>query len=549
MNTRRTRGIAATTGLLLLLVITTPVLSAAGGWSPPFNLSEWHDDVPLFRLALGGEGTQAAFWQAEQASIQWSLGVRVRPPGGDWGPPESFTGPQAPFADPPPVPFWDAGVAPDGTAWAMWAAIDSGQMGDNVQVWASSRPAGGSWHTEELTSGYETFVAWVDLHVGPDGDLAAAWLACTSDQTYQGPCHVRVRRRPAGAPNWEPVEQPDQAVGAGIRQVSVLVGPGGLTVVLWKQAGPSTPYQEAIMARAFEPASGTWDPGPTNVSGWKPWIGMAWVMDPAGTVTAAWNSPAADPSKLAIYASTRPAASGAWSAPPAQLSSAHSTGLYPPSLAVGPNGTVAAIWAYYETATEYYVFANARDAGSTWGAEALLSGGTGWQVVYYNLRTAVWPDGTAMALYGIRDTHRPATEDERLHWVVRPPHGAWGDGGQGEVGDWVDHIESPALAATSDGRAVAVWGLEDAGGPAGEQYAVLAATWPPGGPFHPPVAIAQWYQETAPAPAGLIAGPEGHPVAAAWLGQRASDGASAVFYNELFGGGPRIYLPMVLKGK
>jgi hypothetical protein len=548
MKTTRTRGVVGTVGLLLLLA-STPALSVAGGWSPPFNLSQWHDDVPFFRLALGADGTQAAFWQVEQASLQWWLGARVRSPGEEWGSEKDLSGMREPF----PISFflsWDAGVAPNGTAWAVWAAIDSGQAGDNVQVWASRLPPGGSWHTEELTSGYETAVRWVDLHIGPDGDLAAAWVACT---TYglvpaDGPCHVRVRRRPSGAPNWEPVEQPDESLGMGILRASVLVGPGGLTVALWQEAHTAAPDSWGILARTFEPASGTWDPGPTNLSGWKPSINLAWpVVDPDGNVSAAWRCAAADPSKKAVYASTRPA-SGTWSAPPIQISSARSTGLYPPSLAVGPNGALAAIWAYEPTATEHYVFASARDPGSAWAPETQLFGGAGWKVYYWNLRTAVWPDGTAMALYGIQDTHRPATEDERLRWIVRPPHGIWGDSGEGELGDWVASIESLALVATSDGRAVAVWGPEVAGGPPGEQWTVLAAIRPPGGPFDPPLPLGEWYQYTAPAPAALIAGPEGQPVAAAWLGQRASDGSSALFYNELLGGGPRIYLPMILKG-
>jgi hypothetical protein len=549
MRTRCTRGVVSTAGLLLLLAITTPVLSVTGEWSPPFNLSEWQNGVYRYRLALGGDGTQAAFWQIlELPSLQWSLEARVRPPGEPWGPPLSLTGTKQSFsADYPTI--WNAGVAPDGTAWAVWAAIDTGQVGDNVQVWASNLPPGGSWQSEALTSGYETSVRWVDLQVGPDGDLAAAWVACASSTNpADGPCHVRVRRRPAGAPNWEPIEQPDQAVGVGMYQTHIAVGPGGLTVVLWEQADTSTPKQWAIMARAFEPASGTWDPGPTNVSGWKAGGGMAGpVMDPAGTVTVAWYAAASgDPAKWAIYANTRPAASGAWSGSPPQLSSANAGIPFDYSLAVGQNGTVAAIWGYEVTTTQHNVFASARDPASTWSAETQLLGTPGLRTDYFYLRLAVWPDGSVLALYPIQDTHRPTSDDERLHWIVRSPHGTWGEGGQGEVGDWMAFLSGLVLSAGGDGRAVVVWGPRDAGGPAGEQYTVLAAIWPPGGPFGPPGPLAEWYQLTEPDE--LIASPEGMPLAVAWWGQRTSDGASAVFYNELLGGGQRIYLPMILRG-
>jgi parallel beta-helix repeat protein len=58
--------------------------------------------------------------------------------------------------------------------------------------------------------------------------------------------------------------------------------------------------------------------------------------------------------------------------------------------------------------------------------------------------------------------------------------------------------------------------------------------------FGPPVPIAEWFQYTEPDE--LIAGPEGLPLAVAWWGQRATDGFSALFYNELFSGGGRLLL-------
>jgi hypothetical protein len=544
-----TKGMWRLTGLLLLLATSAPALSVTDDeWSPPFNLSDWQPDVPDFRLRLGNDGTAAAFWHVENASNQWSLWARVRPPGDPWQLAANVSGTQEPFPNYLPF-YWDTGVGPDGTAWLVWAGIDSAQSGDNWFVRAARLPPGGSWQSEPLTDGYyETSVRWVDLQVGPDGDLAAAWVACASStDPTQGPCHVKVRRRPAGALSWDPVDQPDQTLGGGILRVAVLVGPGGLTVVLWQEADLSTPARWAIMARAFEPAlAGGWEPSPTEVSGWKPSLYMAWpVMDPGGTVTAAWVATSADPTKEAIYASTRSADTGAWSTP-AAISTARD-GLYYPRLAVGQNGSVAAIWAYEPAVTEHYVFANARDVVSTWGAETLLFGGPGRRVRYWDLRVGVGPDGTATALYGYQETSHPANEDEILRWSVRPPYGGWADGGQGELGGWVGSIQSVALVVGNNSFATAVWAMEDAGRLPGEQWRVLAAVRPPDGPFEPPIVLSDWYQSAWPASSGLVVGRDGRPVLAGWYAQRADDNLSAVFYSELLPAGPHIYLPLVVR--
>jgi hypothetical protein len=176
-----TKGMWRLTGLLLLLATSAPALSVTDDeWSPPFNLSDWQPDVPDFRLRLGNDGTAAAFWHVENASNQWSLWARVRPPGDPWQLAANVSGTQEPFPNYLPF-YWDTGVGPDGTAWLVWAGIDSAQSGDNWFVRAARLPPGGSWQSEPLTDGYyETSVRWVDLQVGPDGDLAAAWVACAS---------------------------------------------------------------------------------------------------------------------------------------------------------------------------------------------------------------------------------------------------------------------------------------------------------------------------------------------------------------------------------
>lgn len=366
--------------LLALLAASTPAMTASGDiWSPPSNLSGWVDWVTETRLDLGPDGTQVAWWVAQDITTKWSLWARVRPPGGEWGPPANLSGWRqvlGTFL----TTYWDTGVGPDGTAWALWVGVDSTQSGDNVLVQSARRPPGEPWQTVVLSDGYETAVRWAGLDISPDGHLAAAWVACASSSDLEkGPCHVRVRRRQAGAPSWLPTEHADQtASGEGISKAYLLAGPGGMTTVLWLQADTSNPANWAAMGRTFkpEPSPGSWDTTPVNLSYWQTYLELAEpVTDPGGTVTAAWLTRAPDPAKTVIYASTRSAASGTWSSPPTPLSTDRGGfRLYAPTLAAGHNGTVAASWVYRAVASESYLYANVRDAGSVWGGETLVYG-------------------------------------------------------------------------------------------------------------------------------------------------------------------------------
>jgi hypothetical protein len=544
----RSRGLLGVMAVLALLVASTVTMVASDeGWTPVVNLSDWQPyfSEGAFRLDLGDDGTQLASWIAGDASGNWALWARVRPPGGLWGPVENLSGFQ-PYLRKGLATYWDAGVTPNGTAWALWAAVDSAQSGDNVFVMSAHRPPRGSWQPEELTAGFETAVRSADLAIGPDGDLAAAWVACaSSSDPAEGPCHVRLCRRPVGASGWGSLEQPDETVGEGISEARVLVGPGGLTVVLWPQASPSSPAQWALMAQAYPPAPT--EVHPTNISGWKKLVDLAQpVIDPGGTVTAAWRTLSADGTNDANYANTRPAG-GSWNANPAQISTPL-TGfrLYKPVLAVGQDGTVIAAWIWRVQATESYLLANARDAGQAWGGEVQLHGGS--NLTFGSVSLGVWPEGSAMALFSLTDTSRTKTEDDLLRWTVRPPHGAWGGGGQGELGVWMDSIQGQALKLGQDGSGAAVWGVTDAGRPPGETQTVLAAIWPPGGPFDPPTVISDWFNYTWVLPEGLVVGRGGRPVGTVWQAQEPNTGALAVLYSGRESGWQRIYLPLVVRG-
>jgi hypothetical protein len=538
MNGKR---LCSLTTAVVLLVMTAPALATSNsGWTEPINLSDWQDSIDLaLRLELGADGTQAAFWARWNAAYtQQSLWARVRSPGGDWSGAENISG-WVPTSGPSIRISWSTGVAPDGTAWALWTAIDSGVSGDNRQVKVARRSPSGFWQSEVLTPFYEPEIGFLDMDIGPDGDLAALWVPCAGSY-----CHVRVRRRPSGSTNWEPCSEVDSALGR-IDTAYALVGQDGLTVIVWNEGDAPTPSSWTVKARAYRstPAPGAWDPSPTDISGSKASLDLSSpVMDLGGTITVAWVATGSVPSNKAIYSATR-TMGGTWNSPPAQISTERGGYMtYPPTLAVGQNGTVAATWTHAVTTTQEILLANARDAGSTWGTEAQLANGTGL-LSLSDLK--IRPDGTIMALWWKHDYSRPAMEDEGVFWSTRQPNSIWGSGGQGRVGDWCDNIFGAALGLRDDGSAVVLWSVGDSSRPAGQQWAVQAATKPPGDTWSTPTTISDWYKLALVQDEALVSGPGGRPVGAMCYIERDATLSDAVFYSEW----PvwRIYVPVVLR--
>jgi len=504
-------------------------------------------------MRIGDDGTQVVYWiDYDLVGPKSAFRARVRPPGGSSGQVEDITG----WVTGINPRYWTVAVAPDGTAWAVWAIGDPGQpAGSQFKMKAAQRLPDGTWQSEDWTS-WLAQVRFVDLSVGPHGDLVAAWVACNTTSTTPsvGPCTVNARRRPAGATVWGPTQQLNSLLGPdGVDEAYALVGPGGLVVVVWDQVKPGVPAEWGVMANAYDPATGVWDGVMTQVSVFvEPrnvgnWLAQP-VMDPGGTVVAAWTAKTAPASsKDAQYSSTRAASAGTWSSP-AQISAPNIANSFEePRLAVGQNGTVVAAWEWENTAgTQAAIFANARDAGSTWGSEAQVSTSLVSSVSLHDL--GVWPDGTAMVLWEEKDNTRPADVDEALWWSARTPPNTWGSGGGGQLWGWGKAVSGAALELSSDGTGTVAWSVEDANQPTNQQGAVLAAHWPSGGPsWDSPATIVEGYKMAFLWHEGLAAGPGGRSVGAAFLVQRdvtAPTPGVAIFYS---GWQKAIYLPAVLR--
>ena len=537
---------------IALLALTTPALtSSTGGWAQPINLSDWFMAGEGMWVKMGADGTQFVFWMAADLNTgQAAIWARARSPGGEWGAAENVTGwLVSPMLLIPT--YWNTEVGPDGTAWAVWTTLDASQPAGTLRVMAARKIQGGTWQSEPL-SGWETMVRSADLDIGPDGDLAAVWVPCTvSTPSHQGPCAMNVRRRAASAAAWESTLSLAGSSGMGIRSAHALVGPDGLTVVTWAEANPSDSSQWGVMSRAHVPALNAWEGTSTIVSGWhEPPSSSGWqaqpVMSADGTVVTAWTAKTSPGSAQdAQYSSTRAASTDTWSTPPTQISADYATsGLSVPLLLMRA-GVSVATWETTNASGDLAVFANIRTPGSVWGTEERLSD---WLFDVSLSDLDVWPaDGTAMVLWEVEDSSRASTADEGLFWSARHTS-AWGDGGQGQLGNWYGFINGAALALGDDGSGTVIWTVTDENQPANQQGGVLAAKWPSGGPWGAVEILADTLKLAATWREGLAVGEGGEPVAAAYLVQRdvaVTTPSMAIFYSEIPSW--ELYLPLVLK--
>ena len=534
-------------GLLLLLALIPTLTASAANWSQPVNVSGWVEYTDDFWLWISQDGTRAAFWVQRQNSFQeGALWASVRQPGQDWTTPSNLSG----WIDPNHLgeEYLSSGLTPDGTAWALWVDQDSSQVGDNWQVKAAWRPTNGSWKTGVLSEWYESAIRSSQLAIGPDGDLAAVWVACASlSNIWDPPCHVRIRRRAAGAGSWQSTEQVDTALPpAGINESQVRMGPDELTVVVWTEANAADPthFQWWVMARAYRPAGG-WDGTVKEISnGWVTasgvWLAQS-VMDPAGTLTTAWKARDVSGSD-SIVSATRAGSTNSWSLA-TEISLKFAPDIRLPRLAVGRNGTVAAVWEWEMLSGDDALYAVVRDPGSSWGSQTRVHG----PVDSLQLSDVeIWPDGTSAVLWKQEDQSKPSGGNASLRWSARPAQGQWGDQGMaGRIGELGGEINGAGLGLSSSGRAAAVWSQYDGSRPANQQWSTLASVRPAGGEWTAPDSLAEGYALTGACAAGVTAAPQEDMIGALWQMNKPANYDFAMFYSQL--GEPALFLPLVIK--
>jgi hypothetical protein len=499
-------------------------------WSSPTALSGWQPEIDDSRLELGADGTQAAFWISGSPNLSpWAIWARLRAAGELWGEAEniSLQQPQLTY-----YLFWDAGITPDGTVWVIWTGKDDAIIDDNMFVYVAWRHPGGAWQRSQLSTIPAGIARDARLTIGPEGVMLVTWTKCHSDGSP--PYSLYAVMRYPGAPDWEPVERLDANWGdTYMRNIYPLVGPEGMAVVMWVETKPGDSSLAGVFWRVFDPQAGNWSVLPAApLSGWKDFPAIELqepVMGTDGTVVATWINPAANPSNLVINSATRTASSGTWS--PVVPISIPRQNISLPSLAIGNNGTTVAAWVCVDPITaKQAICVNARDPGSTWKGETVLSN---WQTYCGNILLGIWPEGGAMVVWDVVDASQPGSKDWRKYWSLRPPNGPWGAFGPDPIGDWMDGLGLGDLKLSDDLHAYLVWSVTDSTQPLVDDTAVLASTWNPGGSWETPTRISYWKEYIQNLDEdSLVVASDDQTVVALWTEVRPNDPKYQVSYNQ-----------------
>jgi len=217
---------------------------------------------------------------------------------------------------------------------------------------------------------------------------------------------------------------------------AVTAAPDGSATAIW----PAPSDGRISFVHATRPAGGAWGQPTSFESIASGSASVDVVSGPDGTTTATWIASVG--ASQAVRTATRPPG-GAWSAP-VSLSD-DTRGADRVDLAVGPDGTVAAIWRRNDSGS-WTVQARVRPAGGAWGAVSDLA------ITNQDLgpRIAVDGQGGAHAIWtrfdGVRTVVQTAT---------KPAAGGWS--AAQSLSDPATGVSNVRIAVSPSGDAVAAW--------------------------------------------------------------------------------------------
>lgn len=360
----------------------------------------------------------AVYWR-HQAGADWILQVRVRPPGGPFGPIEDLSQ-SGSDADSPVLD-----IGPGGTITALWISNE----GMNSTYQSRTRPSGGTWGPIENLTPVLPGAGTPALAIGPDGTTTASWNYSNGTDSI-----VRARTRPPGGGFGPEVLLSEPGENAGFSQVAT--APDGTTTVVWTRNNGGS---DRIQART-RPAGGPFGPvedlglGTTTA---RPQIDLG----ADGTLGVVWL--AQDVIYQVVRAVIRPP--GGSFGPAADLS-ASGASAGNPQLAVGPDGTTTAIWTRSDGADD---IVQTRPVSPT-GQLGMTTDLSLPRDNAFNPEIAIGPDTTAIAVWA-----RSVGTDILIQSSSRAPGGAFG--GVRNLSVTGQNFQIPLITVGPDGMATAVW--------------------------------------------------------------------------------------------
>ena len=270
--------------------------------------------------------------------------------------------------------------------------------------------------------------------------------------------------------------------GGSAGQQQIAVGPDGTTTVVWQQAdGPD----RLIQSRTRTPG-GSFGPVEDLTSNEEPAYNPQIAFGTDGTTAVAWLR--FDGLNNIAQARVRPPGGSFESV---QNLSAPGQDAKDVQIAVGPDGTVAAVWQRLD-GYEIIQTSTRPPEGSFSPAMNLSASGKD----SYQPRVAIGSDGTAAAIWRRED----ALLDYIIQARIRPPGEAFAPVANLSAGGF--SASEPAISVGPDGTATAIWKRSD-----GSNVIIQSRTRPPGGPAGPVVDLSAPLGDAAEP--GIAVGPDG----------------------------------------
>jgi PKD domain len=375
-----------------------------------------------------------------------------------------------------------AGSDADGDVVAAWVR----NTGSAQVVEVATRPAGGAFSVQPLQSAVG-FAGNVGVAVNDNGDAIAAWVrqGATSE--------VWASVRPAGG-SFGPPQAIASVPGKNALEPSVAINDAGAMIVVWYLRNSDTDGKETVYA-AFRPPGGSFTSAPVSSSDlwnqspraaldstgkativWSYWngeINIARVrirnadglmgtqrdlspsaptgfpmfatvgLDQAGNALAVWSH--WNGAVYEVEGATRAAAADTWSNLPTFGQSASASFGTEPQVAVDANGNAVSIW----RAANNTIQAASRASGGAFGAAQLgISAPTATAP-----RVVLDSAGNAVSVW-----RRSDGEGSRIEAAIRPLGGQFG-----AVKTLSTQFSTfdPALSMDGLGNALSVWPLDD----------------------------------------------------------------------------------------
>ncbi|MET7476422.1 FG-GAP-like repeat-containing protein [Streptomyces sp. NPDC005648] len=311
------------------------------------------------------------------------------------------------------------------------------------------------WTSATAITGTDVSTMVKDLVTTPDGSVVAVWNQFAAEGSNQRKLYAAVR--PAGGDAWGTpallTTTPDEG-GA----VTLHASADGTVTALWTEYPDETspgagPFDSRVVTSVLAADHSAWSAPVELVGTDAAWGdgGVDLAEAPDGTLTAAWSVRSPDSSvPWEIYAATRDAATGDWSAA-AKVSDTVADGAdsaHSPSVAVTSDGTTVIVWKQTDGPSASVRTASRAAGSATWSAPAAAS--PVFQSISDPEVTAA-DDGTATVAFEATDE----SEDGTIRTAGRAADGAWSAPETVTPTDGLAGTPEPLIAP--DGDVTLVW--------------------------------------------------------------------------------------------